>query len=295
LPGAAIAAAVAVAAAYAVRGAPLAAADLAGALVLDPLPWLVLAAFGTARRRDPAASGLVAGGALALVLALAGLADPTVAAGLMRVGLVLAAVPAIAAAADALAGRVAVPLGRAGTWTPSAGALLGVAAGVSLAGGFLTWWDPTRLDPIARDSAVPIGDATVEAAEWIAANARPADSVVAGEDFAPAVAALAGRPVLRAPTLRTAPDDDRRLRVERAILSGRVNAIQARRYGLRYLLVSDRQFRHQGLAEPWPAEGIFPLRYDRKGIRIYEIPTTETDGHENENENRNEVPTTNRP
>jgi hypothetical protein len=278
MPAAAVAAFAGLAAAVMVRAAPLAVTDLPGVLVLDPIPWLVAAAAGTAVRRDPAACGLAVGGAVALVLAVAGLADPTAGAALLRVGLVLAAVPAIAGAAEALAGRTTIPLGRSRTWAPTAGALIGVAIAVSVAGSALTWWDPTRLDPIARDSEEPVRGRTAEAMEWIAAHTAPSDAFVAGEDLAPAVAALAGRPVLRAPTLRTAADDDRRLRVERAILSGRVNPVQARRYGLRYLLVAPRQFRHQGLAEPWAAEGTFPLRYERDGIRVYELPTTSRDG-----------------
>ena len=270
-------AAVALAAAVVVRAAPLPLTDLPGALVFDGLAWIALGVAGTRVRPDAAAGGLAAGGALALVLAVAGLADPVAGAALLRAGLVLAAVPAVTAIADAVGGRLAIPLPRARVWTPSPASVLGAGVAIAMAGSFLTWWDPTRLDPIVRDSVEPVGAWAEEPAAWIAAHTEPGDAFVAGEDIAPAVAALAGRPVLRAPSLRTAADDDRRLRVERAILSGRVNAVQVRRYGLRYLLVTGRQFRHQGMPEPYPAETMFPLRYDGRGVRIYEIVRTGPD------------------
>jgi hypothetical protein len=274
-----MAAAAALVAAGWTRGSALALTDLPGALAVDAIAWLALAVAGTAIRRDPAACGLAAGGAAGLVLSLSGAVDATAAAAFYRAGLVLAALPAIAAGAERLAGVLALPLGRARVLRPNAAGLLAAVAGIALAGGFLTWWDPARLDPAMRASLEPIGGGAAEAADWIRAATDPDDAFVAGEDYAPAVAVLAGRRVLRAPTLAMPADDVRRLRAERAILLGRGASAQVKRYRLRYLLVAAGQFRHQGLPEPWPAETALTLRYDARGIRIYELPTAGPDGH----------------
>jgi hypothetical protein len=274
-PPAAAVVAIAVAvmlAAFVVTGrAPLTPADAPGVLVLDAVGWVVLAAVGLRRRRDPAALGLCAGGIAALALACAGAADAVVAAALYRAGLVLAATPAIAAAAERVGGAVRMPIpGRRG-WRPGAQAWLGTAVAVMLAGAFPTWWDPFALDPVAEASREPISPAVASTADWIRTATDPAAVFVAGEDYAPAVAVLGGRRLLRAPGLAAAGDDVRRVRLERQILLGRAPEALVRRYGVRYLLVAPLQFRAQGLPEPWAAETAFPLRYDEKGIRIHEI------------------------
>ena len=84
---------------------------------------------------------------------------------------------------------------------------------------------------------------------------------------------LGGRRVLRAPTLLTAADDERRVRAERAVLSGRRVDSLLRRYGVRYVLLAPGQFRDHRLDEPWEIESAgFPLLYrSASGLRVYEI------------------------
>ncbi len=118
---------------------------------------------------------------------------------------------------------------------------------VTLAGAFVTWWDPPRMDPLARTSLEPIPDGLADAMDWIRASTDPRGVFMAGEDYAPAVAVLGGRRVLRAPTLLTAADEERRLRAQRAVLSGRRVDDLLRRYGVRYLLLAPGQFRDHRL------------------------------------------------
>ena len=152
--------------------------------------------------------------------------------------------------------------------------MLGAIVAVTIAGSFLTWWDPPRTDPLARLSLEPIPDGLTDAMDWVRASTDPGGVFVAGEDYAAAVAVLGGRRVLRAPTLLTAPDDERRLRTERAILSGRRVDELVRRYGVRYVLLAPGQFRDHGLREPWAMESAgLPLLYrSPSGLRVYELP-----------------------
>ena len=145
---------------------------------------------------------------------------------------------------------------------------------VTIAGSFLTWWDPPRMDPLARTSLEPIPDGLAETMDWVRSSTDPQGVFVAGEDYAPAVAVLGGRRVLRAPTLFTAADEERRLRTERAVLSGRRVDGLLRRYGVRYVLLAPGQFRDHRLAEPWGIEsaGFPPLYESRSGLRVYELP-----------------------
>lgn len=248
-------------------------ADLPGVLVLDAVPWVALGVIGLRSTGDPAAMGLVAGGAVALLVSALGLADAVVAAAFYRAGLVLAATPVIAGAADRLHGVLHVPLPRARAWSPDGGAVLGALVAVSLAGSFLTWWDPPRLDARARTSLEPIPAGLAETMDWIRSSTDPQGVFVAGEDYAPAVAVLGGRRVLRAPTLLTAADDERRVRAERAVLSGRRVDSLLGRYGVRYVLIAPGQFRGHRLAEPWGIEsaGATLLYSSPSGVRVYEL------------------------
>lgn len=277
---AAVAAVIALGVAVLVAGRTrVGAADALAALGLDALPWLPLAVVGCRLRAEGAACGLAIGGACALLLAVPGASDAVAAHALYRTGLVLLSAPAIAAGAAALAGAVRVPLPRERSWSPSASAWAGIVAAAALSGSVLTWWDPPRLDPVAKQSLEPIPGILEDTAGWIRAHTAPTDVFVAGEDYGPAVAVLAGRALLRAPALATAADEERRLRAERAILSGREVDALVRRYGLRYLLVAPGQFRAHGLPEPWPAESAYPLRHDSgRGLRIYDLGVQATTG-----------------
>jgi hypothetical protein len=251
----------------------LALSDLPGTLVFDALPWLVLAACAQGRARDPGAVALAAAGALGLVLAAAGVGSAILAAAVYRAGLVLAAAPLIARVSERIA-PVRVPLPRGRAWTADGAALRGAIVAVALAGAFPTWWDAPRLDPVLRDSLEPIPAGLADSMAWLRAHTDPAATFVAGEDYAAAVAVLGGRRVLRAPDLDTAGDDERRVRAERAVLSGRRADALVSRYGVRYALLAPGQFRGQGLPEPWPVEssGATLVHRNPSGLRVYELP-----------------------
>ena len=254
--------------------APIAPAEVIGVVVLDALAWVALGLIGLWSRRDPAALGLVAGGSAALLLTALGLADAVVAAAVYRVGLVLAATPVIADAAERAGGLLRLPLPRGRVWSPDGAGVLGAAVAVMIAGSFLTWWDPPRMDSLAMTSLEPIPDGLAETMDWVRSSTDPQGVFVAGEDYAPAVAVLGGRRVLRAPTLFTAADEERRLRAERAVLMGRRVDNLLRRYGVRYVLLAPGQFGDHRLAEPWGIESSgLPLLYrSPSGLRVYEFP-----------------------
>ena len=259
------------------QGPDLGLADTAWALTLDGHLWLVLGAVGLRRTRDPAASALVGGGALlALVRAAGGPGDIWAGAAFCRLGLVLAAAPALEAIASALAS------GFDDRWRGAA-ARLGVVPGrllpavvvaLVLAGGLLAWWDPVRTDPIARGSLEPVSDTLAETMGWLRTH-TPADAVIlADDDYASAIPVLAGRRVLRAPLLLDAPDDERRLRLQRTVLAGRPTAALLQRYGLGYVFIAPGQFRAEGIVDPEDLDRLDGLRlvYENgKGMRVYQV------------------------
>jgi hypothetical protein len=255
-------------------GHTLAPTDIAGVLLFDALPWAALGLFGLWSRRDSAALGLASGGAAGLLFAAVGLSDGVVACALYRAGLVLAATPVIADAAERASGAVRLALPRGRVRSPDGAALLGALVTVTMAGSLVTWWDPPRTDAVMRDSLDPMPDGLVEAMGWIRANTDPRGAFVAGEDYAEAVAVLGGRRVLRAPTLLTAADDQRRVRLQRAILSRRAVDTFEQRYRIRYVLLAPGQFRDHRLEEPWAIDSAgLPLLYHRpSGLRVYELP-----------------------
>jgi len=249
-------------------------AELAGVAVFDALAWVALGLVGLRSQRDPAALGLAAGGLSGLVAASLGLADAVVAVALLRTGLVLAATPVIADAAERAGGALHLPLPRGRSWSPDGAAVRGAVVATILMGSFLTWWDPPRMDSRALMSLEPIPAALAEATDWIRSSTDPQAVFVAGEDYAEAVAVLGGRRVLRAPTLLTAGDDERRIRTGRAILSGRRVDTLLDRYGVHYVLLAPGQFRDHRLSEPWGIEsaGFPPVFHGRTGLRVYEVP-----------------------
>jgi hypothetical protein len=251
----------------------IALSDLPGILVFDALPWLVLGAWALRSARDPGALTLVVAGALGVVLAALGVGSAVVSGALYRAGLVLAAAPLLARLCEGMAGVVQVPLPRGRAWPVDGAALRGAIVAIALAGSFPTWWDAPRLDPVMRDSLEPIPAALAESMAWVRDHTDPAATFVAGEDYAAAVAVLGGRRVLRAPSLATAGDEERRVRAERAVLSGRAADALISRYGVRYALLAPGQFRGHGLPEPWPVEtaGAPLVHRNPSGLRVYAL------------------------
>jgi len=110
--------------------------------------------------------------------------------------------------------------------------------------------------------------------DWVREHTDARASFIANEDYAPAVAALAGRRVLRAPSLLVAADDERRRRLEKAVFAGRWPAALRERYDLRYVFLAPGQFTEYGLDAPeqLEARGHFRLLYrNDKGMRVYEL------------------------
>ncbi|PYQ41136.1 MAG: hypothetical protein DMF77_16755 [Acidobacteria bacterium] len=246
----------------------LPAGDVLLAITLDQLPWLLLAGVALHRERDPAVLALVAGGgALALARALGGPGDSWAGTAFVRLGAILGAASALAMAGEEIASRAVA----ARRWPRF---FVGVTVVIALAGSWLAWWDPLRVDETARASAEPIPAALLEATAWLRAHTPPDAVVLADPEYAPAVAVLGGRRVLRAPGLLVAPDDERRLRLERALLGGRAADSLRQRYSLRYVFLAPGQFREYGLDNPddIATRGNFRRVYaNAKGMRVYEV------------------------
>jgi hypothetical protein len=259
------------------RGPELGLAGTLWALTLDSHAWLVLGAVGLWRTRDPAAGALVAGGALlALARAAGGPGDVWAGAALCRLGLVLAAAPEIDTIASGLATRLGERSRRAVVRWGLVPERLPSAALVALllAGGFFAWWDPVRTDPIARGSLEPVSDTLLDTMQWLRMHTAPDAVILADDDYAAAIPILAGRRVLRAPSLLTAPDEERRVRLERAVLAGRPSPALVQRYGLRYVFIAPGQFRSAGIVEPEDLDRLDGLRLayeNAKGMRVYEV------------------------
>lgn len=273
---AAVAAAlVAVAVATATGGRPAARGlDALLALTLVQGAWLPLAALGFHRGAPPAAAGLAVGGGLMLVASAAGApVDEWTAHALYRLGLVLAGTGPVAWLAGEAAGWLAARVPRPGDWTRE-----GLSAGLVLAlvpGSFLGTWNPKRMDAVFDASVEPISPHLLEALDWIRSRTDPREAVLAAPETAPAVAALAGRRVLRAPLLGVASDDERRRRLERAVLTGRETPALADRYGLRWVLVGPGEFASHPVALPEDLEGrggLARAHATARRIFVYALP-----------------------
>jgi hypothetical protein len=189
---------------------------------------------------------------------------------------VLAAAPEVEAIASGLASgfddrfRGAVArLGLAPDRLPQA-----VVVALVLAGGFLAWWDPVRTDPIARGSLEPMSETLMDTMQWLRTHTPREAVFLADDDYAAAIPVLAGRRVLRAPLLLAAPDEERRLRLQRTVLAGRPSGALLQRYGLRYVFVAPGQFRAEGIVDPADLDRLSGLRlvYENgKGMRVYEV------------------------
>jgi hypothetical protein len=252
-------------------GPPLGIADTLLAMTIDQGPWLFLGGYGLWRRPDPAARALVAGGAIVL-LAQATFAslDPFAGHALYRLGLLLAAAPVVAELCR-----------RAGAWIASRvprvePASAGTAALVALLvpGSFLAWWEPTKMDGLAGASVPGFAHAVYEVTDWLRTETPPDAVVLASEDYAPTVAVLAGRRLLRAPTLSQPLDEWRRIRAQAAVMEGRDPGKYVARYGVRFVLVAPSEFAEHGLLRPEDADALasLRLRYTHpEGYRVFEI------------------------
>jgi hypothetical protein len=256
------------AAAAAPAGPRLAVAETLWLVTLDQSPWILPAVWAFRHGPPPGARALVLGGAAALVLALGHGADAAwIGHAAYRLGIVLLATHGLRMLADDFPARLRPP--RMPAHAGTAG--LVVAA---LCGSMLVWWEPSRLDPVVRASLDPVAPSALEAMDWLRANTPDSAVIVAGEDYAPSVAVLAGRRVLRAPTLAVAGDDERRRRAQRALLAGRPVPDLVERYGLGYVLTAPGQFRDEGPAGVGDLGGRAGLRLvysNARGVQVYAI------------------------
>jgi len=246
-------------------------------LSLDQTPWWLLAAWGWRRGTEPSARALILGGALLLVASAFPLGvDPWGAQAFYRFGLLLAA----AGPATVLAGRLGDALSRLRARRLAAPADLGAAvlvlAGASIS--FLVWWAPTGLDPVMEASQPAVADRLATAMDWIHENTPPTSVFLASPDYAPSVAVLGGRRVLRAPTLGPAADEARRERMEDKVLAGRDPGRLADLYGLTHVFFAPGDFLAYGIRSPEDLErqGRVRLLYaDPEDYRVYEITRPE--------------------
>jgi hypothetical protein len=261
----------AVVAASPVRPPALGLSDTLLLLTFDQGAWLFLGGYGLARRADPAARALTAAGfGLLIAHAVAVPVDPVVGHALYRLGLLLGAAPVVA---DLCARAGEWLASRAPSLDPSSAGVAGLVA-LLAPGSFLAWWDPTKTDPVAGASVPGLARALCEVTDWIERETPPTAVVLASEDYAPAVAALGGRRVLRAPTLLQPPDEWRRIRAQAAVLEGRDPQKHVARYGVTFVLIAPSEFAEHGLTTPEDLGALDRLRLrfqHPEGYRVYEI------------------------
>jgi hypothetical protein len=249
------------------------------ALTLDQSVWWLLGGYGLVRGgAGPAARALVAAGALTLALSavLPGLGlDAWAGHALYRLGLVLAA----AGPVGSLCERLGAWLSRRPLLAGLPPARLGLAAVLALGvpGSFVTWWDPPSLDPVADASRAPLAPALVDAMAWIRRETPREAVFVASAAHAPAVAALGGRRVLRAPTLLVPPDDGERWALEQSLLEGHVPRRALPRYGVSHVFLAPGDYADRGLAGPEvldAAPHVRLLHRNAEGYRVYAVVVT---------------------
>ena len=277
-PGAAWPAALAVAGGLWLVPAPQPGPGLAVALlwlVPDQGLWLPLGLVGLVRSRDAAPRALALGGALAVLASGCGVSlDAWGGHAAYRVGLLLAASQPIAGLAEQVGGALSGHPRLAGRGLSPAALGLALLFAAAVPGSFLAWWDPPKLDPVAKASLAPLSPNLLAPMAWIRRETPPGAVFMADEDYSAAIAALAGRRVLRAPLLGRPADDERRVRTERVTLSGRDPGPLRTRYGVSHVLVAPGDFRVHGLRAPEDLEGRGRFRRlysDAEGLRVYEI------------------------
>ena len=244
-------------------------------LSLDQGLWLPLAFWGLSRTPDAAAWRLtIGGGLLTLGTAFPLPIDPVAAHALYRLGLLLAATAPLERILVAV-GEVLTPrLPR--SWPRIEAGRLGTAALLLtlVPSSFLAWWHPLDLDPVATESRRPIPMPLREAMEWIRRETPRTAVFIASADFAPAVAALGGRQVLRAPGLVESANDARRRVVEEKVLKGKQPERALVRFAVSHLFIAPGDFTEYGVEVPEAVEAYpqFRLRYrNHEGYRVYEI------------------------
>jgi hypothetical protein len=246
-------------------------------LTFDQTPWWLAAAWAWRRGTEPAARALILGGA-ALVVASAfplGI-DAWGAHAFYRLGLLLASAGPVTALVEHLGAALARRWPRAGSGPADLGAAAMVLAAAPIS--FLVWWTPPRLDPVMEASQPPVADKLASAMGWVRANTPPSSVFLASPDYAPSIAALGGRRVLRAPTLGPAADETRRERMEDKVLAGRDPGRLADLYGLTHVFIAPGDFFAYGIRSPEDLErqGRFRLLYaDPEDYRVYEIKRAE--------------------
>lgn len=244
-------------------------------LSLDQGPWLPLALWGFSRGGDAAARRLTIGGALlTLATAFPLPVDPVAAHALYRLGLLLAATEPVELILVAVGEMLAARWPR--SWPGIEAGRLGAAALVLalVPGSFLAWWHPLDLDPVAGESQRPIPMPLREAMEWIRRETPPTAVFIASASFAPSVAALGGRPVLRAPGLVEPANDARRRTVEEKVLKGKAPERALVRFAVSHVFIAPGDFTEYGVRAPEALEAYpqFRLRYKNdEGYRVYEL------------------------
>lgn len=244
-------------------------------LTLDQGLWLPLGLVGLCRSRDAAPRALVLGGALGVLAA--GFGAPVEAwsgHALYRLGMLLAAAGPVVSLGAVLGGALAGHPRLAGRGLEPAALGLAALFAACVPGSFLAWWDPPKLDPVVKASLAPLSPNLLAPMAWIRRETPPEAVFVASEEYSAAVAAIAGRRVLRAPLIGEPADDERRVRTEGATISGRDAEPLRARYRVSHVLVAPGDFRAHGLRAPEDLEGRGRFRRlygDAEGLRVYAI------------------------
>jgi hypothetical protein len=247
-------------------------ADAALLLTLDQVPWCILAAWAWPRSGAPAARAMIVGGAALVLLSAFPLGvDAWGGHALYRIGLLLASANPLTTLARRAGGLLVQRPGFARFAPLPLGTALLVLAAAPIC--FLTWWTPVRrtTDRLMSGSREPL--ALGDAMAWVRRTTPPTAVFLASPDYAPYVAVLGGRRVLRAPSIAVADDDLRRDRAEAKLLRGRPGKLGSL-YGLTHVFIGPGDFLSFDLASPEELEkrGRFRLLYrDASDLRVYEI------------------------